>query len=290
MPWLQAETVAGQTDPQSIEDVLTELGAVAVWLRDAGNEPVLEPAPGETPGWSQTIVTALFPQEIQPVQLTDNLKSLLPEVELSFCIIKDRNWQDDWQSTLQPMQFGERLWVIPHEAPEPQDAVVVRMNPGMAFGTGEHPTTAMCLHWLAHQDLRNAAVLDYGCGSGLLAIAAAALGAAECGAVDIDPQALEATSHNALNNSCADSLVIVKPDALPTDKQYDVLIANILSGTLIELGPELRNWLKPGALLALTGILAHQAEEVCAGWSGWADLSVGDQKGDWVLLNGNKRG
>jgi len=290
MPWLQAETTAGQTDPQSIEDTLTAIGAIAVWLRDAGDEPVLEPAPGETPGWSETIVTALFPHDFVAEELAGCVNGLLPDVDLSFRIIADRDWQAEWQNTLQPMQFGERLWVIPHQAPPPEDAAVVRLQPGMAFGTGEHPTTAMCLHWLARQKLQHRAVLDYGCGSGLLAIAAAALGAANCAAVDIDPQALDATLSNALKNSCADRIAIVKPDALPADTQYDVLVANILSGTLIELGPVLRERLKQGAPLALTGILFHQAEEVTAAWSDWADLAVDDQTGDWVLLSGNKRG
>jgi ribosomal protein L11 methyltransferase len=290
MSWLQAETVAGQTDPQAIEEALTELGAVAVWLRDAGNEPVLEPAPGETPGWSETLVTALFPDELVADELANCLKGLLPDVELSFCTIEDKNWQAEWQSTLQSMQFGKRLWVVPHDAQQPDAAAVVRLEPGMAFGTGEHPTTAMCLNWLATQDLTEKSVLDYGCGSGLLAIAAVALGSAECGAVDIDPQALDATLSNAQNNSCAEQILIAEPDALPTDKQYDVLVANILSGILIQLGPVLREQLKPGAALALTGILAHQADEVCSAWSDWADLTIGDQDGDWVLLNGNKRG
>lgn len=290
MPWLQVKTAAGQRDPDTIEAVLGELGAVAVWLQDAGDEPVLEPAPGETPGWSETIVTALFTTDFAEDPLRAALTDRFPAVEWHFSRIEDQDWQAAFEQTLRPLQFGERLWVAPDGSTAPADAAVVTLAPGMAFGTGEHPTTAMCLNWLAGQRLDGLNVLDYGCGSGLLAIAAAKLGAAGCCAVDIDPQALDATKDNAVTNSVADRLVIVKPDAVPAGAQYDVLVANILSGTLIDLGPTLRDLVKAGAPLALTGILAEQAEGVAEAWSEWADLNVGDQDGDWVLLSGSKLG
>ena len=289
MAWLQVETAAGHTDPQSVEAALEELGAVAVWLRDAGDEPVLEPAPGETPGWSETIVTALFTTEFDEAALRATLADCFPGVEWHFSTVADRDWQAAFEQTLEPMQFGKRLWVVPDGATAPEGAAVVRLAPGMAFGTGEHPTTAMCLRWLGDQQLSGLQVLDYGCGSGLLGIAAVKLGAAGCCAVDIDPQALDASRENAVSNSVASQLIIVKPDAVPAGAQYDVLVANILSGTLIDLGPALCDLVRPGAPLALTGILADQADDVAAAWSGWADLNVGDQDGDWVLLSGSKR-
>ncbi len=289
MPWLQVETAAGQRNPQSLEDTFTELGAVAVWLRDAGDAPVLEPAPGETPGWPETLVTALFEDSGSEEALRGALQNALPDVELTVRRVGDRDWQSEWQQSLKPQCFGNRLWVMPDDADVPDNAAIVRLRPGLAFGTGEHPTTAMCLQWLTRQALQDCTVLDYGCGSGLLAIAALALGARHGCAVDIDPQALDATRDNARNNDCEEQLLIVKPDALPADSQYDVLVANILSGTLIELGPELRRLLLPGAPLALTGILAHQAETVRSAWAPWADLRVDDQTDDWVLLSGNKR-
>lgn len=288
MPWLQVETKAGQSDPSSLENALNELGAAAVWLRDAGDEPVLEPAPGETPIWPESIVTALFPAEVGQQALSLALAESFPDVEFSCTTVADRDWHAEFQQTLTPLSFGNRLWIIPDGSDAPDAAAVVRLAPGMAFGTGEHPTTAMCLNWLTRQRLDGAQVLDYGCGTGLLAIAAVMLGAAGCCAVDIDPQALAATLDNATSNNCAGQLVIVKPDAVPARAQYDVLVANILSGTLIELGPTLRDLVKPGAALALTGILAHQADEVAAAWAGWADLNVGDQDGDWILLSGHK--
>ncbi len=289
MTWLQVETAAGHSHPQNLEAAFTELGAVAVWFRDAGDHPVLEPAPGETPGWPETIVTALFAGDQTEALLRQSLEQALPGIALTLRSVADRNWQEEWQQSLQPRQFGKRLWILPEDSAPPANAAVVRLQPGMAFGTGEHPTTAMCLEWLAKQQLQGATVLDYGCGSGLLAIAALALGARECCAVDIDPQALAATQQNAANNGCQEQLLIVKPDAVPAAKQYDVLVANILSGTLIELATALRARVSKGAALALTGILAHQADEVAAAWSDWTQLSIADQQGDWVLLSGNKR-
>jgi ribosomal protein L11 methyltransferase len=288
MPWLQVETTLGQRHPQTLEDAFTELGAVAVWLRDAGDEPVLEPAPGETPGWSETIVAALFEDNGSAKVLHTALRNALPDIELTVRPVADRDWQSEWQQSLRPQRFGDRLWILPDDTDAPDGAAIVRLQPGLAFGTGDHATTAMCLKWLTKRSLQHHSVLDYGCGSGLLAIAALALGARHACAVDIDPQALDATRSNACNNDCEERLLIVKPDAVPTDTQYDVLVANILSGILIELGPVLRPMLRPGAPLALTGILAHQAETVRSAWAAWADLGVDDQIDDWVLLSGNK--
>jgi ribosomal protein L11 methyltransferase len=173
--------------------------------------------------------------------------------------------------------------------PAPPDGTVVRFSPGMAFGTGEHPTTRMCLEWLDALKPIGDAVLDYGCGSGLLAIAALKLGARRACAVDIDPQALEATRNNAIANACLDRLDIHYPEEIGGAQQYDVLVANILSGTLIQLGPTIRYLLQPGARLALSGILFHQAQDVCAAWQDWAELRVSARIDDWVLVTGHKR-
>jgi ribosomal protein L11 methyltransferase len=164
------------------------------------------------------------------------------------------------------------------------------MTPGLAFGTGEHPTTAMCLKWLESQPLSGCRILDYGCGSGLLAIASVALGADEACAVDIDAQALAATADNAEKNGCWEKLIVCCPEEIETGRQYDVLVANILSGTLIELGPLISKLLLPNARLALSGILKDQAEAVCAAWSDWAELAAAMQDQNWVLLTGRKHG
>ncbi len=298
MGWLQVATTAGQRQPEDLEAAFSELGAVAVWLSDAGDHPVLEPAPGETPGWPATIVTALFDDAQGEAALRRRLQQALPHIELTLQNIAEQDWQAKWQQSLQPRQFGAHLWVVPDGSlPDgtlatgkpPASAAVVRLQPGMAFGTGEHPTTAMCLEWLAWQRPAGKRVIDYGCGSGLLAIAALALGARACCAVDIDPQALTATRQNAARNDCLEQLFIVKPDAVPATTQYDVMVANILSGTLIELAGDLCQLIHGGAAVALTGILAHQADDVIAAWSEWASLSVTSQQDDWVLLSGTRR-
>jgi ribosomal protein L11 methyltransferase len=293
MPWLQLETEAGLQHPEALESVLEDLGAVAVSFRDAGDEPILEPAPGETPRWSSTIVTALFPADMQATDLTQALDGHIDSGQLRFSVIGDRDWHAEWRSTLQPLQFGNRLWVVPDDMSAPGTdaaAIFVYLSPGMAFGTGEHPTTAMCLEWLDGQVLTDASVLDYGCGSGLLAIAALSLGAPHVSAVDIDPQALEATRSNAANNSCLDRLIVDFPEEISDGRKYDVLVANILSGTLVELGPAIRDLMAPGARLALSGILAHQANQVRSAWSDWATLEVVRQTDEWVLLAGQKHG
>jgi ribosomal protein L11 methyltransferase len=290
MPWLQLQTVVGQQQPEVLELALEALGAVVVSFSDAGNEPILEPGPGETPPWSSTIVAALFPPDFNAEQLSEALAPLVEGSHLTFSIIEDRDWQAEWRSTLEPVCFGSKLWVVPEGQTAPRNGAIVSLSPGMAFGTGEHPTTAMCLEWLDGLPLENQAVLDYGCGSGLLAIAALALGAGYAKAVDIDPQALEATRNNADRNQCLDRLNVSFPEEISDARQYDVLVANILSGTLIKLGPEIRELLAPGARLALAGILAHQATEVKTAWEEWAKLEVSNQIDDWVLLTGQKHG
>ena len=290
MSWLQLETIIGQQRPETLEPVLEELGATAVWFRDAGEEPILEPKPGETPLWSATIVAALFPEDTDPEMLAAALQDVVEGSELSFTRIDERDWQADWQKTLRPLRFGDRLWVVPDGIAFNKPGIGVRMTPGLAFGTGEHPTTAMCLNWLESQPLSGCSVLDYGCGSGLLAIASLALGADEACAVDIDAQALAATRNNAEKNSCSEKLVVCCPEEIAAGRQYDVLVANILSGTLIELGPVISKLLHSNARLALSGILEDQAEAVCAAWSDWAALKTSMQDQNWVLLTGRKHG
>jgi len=290
MAWLQLETKLGLQHPELLEAALEELGAVAVWFRDAGNEPLLEPAPGETPLWSNTLVAALFPAGTNQELLTEKLADLLAGNPLHFSQVVDRDWHDEWQKSLQPARYGKRLWVVPAGSAAPPEGVIVHFSPGMAFGTGEHPTTRMCLEWLDTLRLDGNKVLDYGCGSGLLAIAALQLGTAHACAVDIDPQALEATRNNAAANACLDRLDVSYPEEISGLQQYDVLAANILSGILVKLGPAIRALLQPGARLALSGILIDQAPEVCAAWQDWADLRVSARIEDWVLLTGQKHG
>ena len=208
MNWQQFVMDLDGLDADAVEMVLERHGAQSVTLTDAGDRPVLEPAPGETPLWSQSRITGLFAADA-------DIDALIGDIETTFQIdrcpehrvetIADRAWEREWLKDFGPMQFGRRLWVLPGDAAAPDDAVTVRLDPGLAFGTGTHPTTALCLEWLDRLKLEGRTVLDYGCGSGILAIAALKLGAASAVAMDIDPQAVLATKDNATNNGVADS-------------------------------------------------------------------------------------
>ena len=290
MAWLQLETDLGSRELNTIEPLLEELGAVAITLKDGGNHPLLEPAPGETPVWPTVILTALFPEDMNEAGLINALHDQFSMDSLHFSRIEDQDWQANFERDLQPRLFGERLWITPEDSSSlPDGSIAVTMSPGLAFGSGEHPTTAMCLDWLEGLDLQGAEVLDYGCGSGILGLAAAALGAKSVLMTDIDPQALTATADNTSKNGLHDRVHIELATKIEYSVRYDILLANILSGTLIELGANLNKLMRPGARMAITGILADQAEDVCRAWSGWADMTVGKQINEWVLLTGSKK-
>ncbi len=290
MAWLQLETDLGQRDPQSVEPLFEELGAVAIMLRDADDNPLLEPAPGETPIWPTVILTALFTDDTTEQFLRTSLADTFNPDQLRFEHIGDEDWQANFEQTLSPQHYGERLWITPDQQTEvPAGHASIVLAPGMAFGTGEHPTTSMCLEWLAGLDLSGKRVLDYGCGSGILGLAAAALGAAEVMMVDIDPQALTASRENAVKNGLEGVVCIALPSKIEKSAPFDILLANILSGTLIELGPDLNGFMRPEASMAITGILEDQATQVSNAWSGWADMAVSMQVRQWVLLTGHKR-
>jgi ribosomal protein L11 methyltransferase len=208
---------------------------------------------------------------------------------LRFANIEDQDWQANFKQELKPRRFGQRLWVTPDDTQTlPAGSSALMLTPGLAFGSGQHSTTAMCLTWLDSLNLAGARVLDYGCGSGVLGLAAAVLDAESVCLTDIDPQALTAARDNAARNGLEAQVCIAPSGKIEDSVRYDVLVANILSGTLIELGPVLDGLMCPGARMAITGILADQAEQVCSAWSGWADMAVGNQVNNWVLLVGNK--
>jgi ribosomal protein L11 methyltransferase len=291
MAWLQLETSLNQGDIDVLEVRLEELGAVAITLQDAGDHPLLEPKPGETPVWPTVILTALFPDDLNEALLRSALSGNLNPDDLHFSHLQEQDWQAKFEHELKPMQFGERLWVIPDDNQSlPANSITLTLMPGLAFGTGQHATTAMCLTWLDGLELSAARVLDYGCGSGILGLAAAALGAGHVCMTDIDPQALDAARDNAARNDLTSPAHITPTDKIEKSVRYDILLANILSGTLIELGPVLDRLMCPGARMAITGVLADQADDVAAAWSGWADMTVTSQINKWVLLTGTKHG
>jgi ribosomal protein L11 methyltransferase len=290
VPHLQLTIDLGERDPAPYEDALFELGAVSVTLQDAADDPVLEPGPGETPLWPTVIVKALFDPDADPNTLGRALAEALPGAPLPrFETIADQAWERVWLEDFRPMRFGRRLWVCPGGLPAGDaGAIRIELDPGLAFGTGTHPTTALCLEWLDGQDLAGCAVVDYGCGSGILAIAAAKLGAAHVRAVDIDPQALIATRDNAVRNGVAGTLSITGDPAL-APRSADVLLANILAGPLVELAPRFAAALGPAGRLALSGLLPEQADAVTAAYRPWFHIDTNITRDGWVLLSGRRQ-
>lgn len=292
MPWLQVRLAITPEQAETYEDALLEVGAVSVTFMDAEDQPIFEPDLGTTPLWSHTHLLALFEANTDETALIAHLQLLcggsLPEHHVER--IEDQDWERSWMDNFQPMRFGRRLWIVPswHAAPEP-DAVNLLLDPGLAFGTGTHPTTALCLEWLDGQTLDNCSVLDFGCGSGILAIAALLLGAPQAVGTDIDPQALEASRDNASRNGIDPARF---PVYLPADlpqQPADVVVANILAGPLVSLAPQITALVKDGGRLALSGILAEQAEEVRAAYAGAFDLDPTATKDGWVRISGVKR-
>ncbi len=295
MPWIQLQIPADPDNADQLEDLLMEMGADAVSMEDAADQPLYEPDPGTTPLWSQTTVTGLFQSDRDIDQLCADVRDAwhqttqqtLPDIDVS--LVEDKDWERAWMDDFQPLKFGERLWIVPswHDAPDP-DAANLMLDPGLAFGTGTHPTTALCLEWLDGQDMTGKQVTDYGCGSGILGLAALLLGADHVVGVDTDPQALDASRENARRNGVADDrLSLYLPEAEPTT-QADVMLANILAQPLIGLAPHLAKLTKPGGDLVLSGILSHQAREVMAAYEPWFIMDEPEQREEWIRLTGRR--
>lgn len=292
MPWLQLSFAVPRAQAESYSLHLELAGALSITFGDAGDEPQLEPAPGEMPLWSQVTLMALFDCDPAAQELVARLASHLtaqlgtaPTVER----IEDQVWERVWLDTFKPTQFGRRLWVCPHgqSAADP-NAVVVALDPGLAFGTGHHATTALCLEWLDGAALRGKTVLDFGCGSGILAIAALKLGAAQALAVDHDPQALTATRDNAEANGVAAQLEIAAPEALSLTA-VDCVLANILAAPLIALAPQLLAALRPGGTLVLSGVLVEQVDAVRAAYAQELEWEPTRLRDGWALICGKKQ-
>jgi ribosomal protein L11 methyltransferase len=292
MPWLQVTFYSDRERAPLIEAALENAGALAVTLGDAADEPQLEPPPGTTPLWSRVTLTALFPDEPQALadaqSLSQSLAAVLtatPRIEP----LQDQGWERVWLKDFAPARFGRRLWICPRGQPAGDpDAVVVELDPGLAFGTGHHPTTALCLEWLDGADVAGKSVIDYGCGSGILAIAALRLGADRASAVDHDPQALEATRSNTQQNAVADRLLAFSPDDMPDDS-VDILLANILAGPLVELASRLATLVRPEGRIALSGILCDQLAQVEEAYDPWFELDAPRTKDEWAILSGRRK-
>ncbi|SFB81272.1 [LSU ribosomal protein L11P]-lysine N-methyltransferase [Marinospirillum celere] len=297
MSWLQIKTLVNPEQSAILEDWLLEAGACAITLTDAEDNPVFEPIRGTTPLWQATWITGLYDGQKDAQAMKKDIQQRWqatypdqPAPELHLEILEDKDWIREWMDSFSPIQMGQRLWVVPswHQPPEPK-AVNLMLDPGLAFGTGTHPTTALCLAWLDAQDLEGKNLLDFGCGSGILGIAGLLLGASQAWGVDIDPQALEASRQNSSRNGLAkDAFPVYYPERCP-ELQVDVLIANILAGPLIDLAPTLAAKVKPKGLLALSGILAHQAHEVIQAYQPWFDLDPIQSKDEWVRITGQRK-
>jgi ribosomal protein L11 methyltransferase len=288
--WLQLVFDSSREQAPHLEDLLLELGALSVTLQDNADEPVFEPGIGETPLWQATRVVALFDAQTEAEAIVATLgQQLKPLPGWRAEVVADQAWERAWMADFQPMRFGQRLWICPSWcAPPDPSGVILHLDPGLAFGTGTHPTTARCLEWLDAQPLQGCTVLDYGCGSGILAIAALLLGASSAVAVDNDPQALLATRDNAERNGIAPQrLHTCLPHEVPA-QTAQIAVANILAGPLQSLAPVLAALTAPGGRLALSGILGEQAEAVSAAYRPWFDMAAPLQSQEWVRLDGRK--
>ncbi len=282
-------------NPAHVEEIFSRHGASSITLTDAGDKPVLEPAPGETPLWRETRIAGLFSPDANLDELrADLLRSFglddLPANDVS--VLEDRAWEREWLNDFGPMKFGSRLWICPGDSSvDDHDAVVVRLDPGLAFGTGTHATTALCLDWLDGLNLQGTTVLDVGCGSGVLAIAALSLGCERAVAMDIDPQAIRATVENALNNDVRDHLMVTN-HSNGIAGEFDVVIANILAAPLIDMAALIAGHVNAGCLLALSGILSEQVDEVLEAYRPWIefDETVSREQGGqtWARLTGRR--
>ncbi len=290
MPWHQLTVYTPEAGAALIEEVLSALGAVSVTLQDGEDQPVFQVDPGTTPIWNKTEVVGLFefdaPMDIIVASL--RAEASLSDADSIFIEeVADTDWERVCMQDFKPMRFGDRVWICPSwEAPPVADAVNIMLDPGLAFGTGTHPTTALCLEWLDHQDLQGKIVIDYGCGSGILAIAAALLGAAQVIAIDNDPQAILASESNRdLNQVDAGKLSVHLP-GVADHPQADILVANILSGPLEELTPVLAALVKPDGRLILSGVLSQQTQSLMDTYQEFFSMLVPVTREEWVRVEG----
>ncbi|MBT3335914.1 MAG: 50S ribosomal protein L11 methyltransferase [Methylococcales bacterium] len=291
MSWKQLSVITDQQHAPALSDLFSQLGAVSVTYLDALDEPIYEPELGETKIWEQTRVVALFEMSVHAEVVELLVGQQFPRFSLKdwrLDILQDQVWERTWMAHFKPMLFGDRLWVCPsgseQESPE---TVCMTLDPGLAFGTGTHATTALCLEWLARYDLKDKIVLDYGCGSGILAIASVLLGANHVAAVDIDTQAITATKNNAAKNNIDSKIDCYLPDDCPAI-QADIVVANILANPLIEMVQPILTLLNSGGHIVLSGILSEQAGHVMEAYSPFCQLQEPVYEGDWCRIVGIK--
>lgn len=293
MRWLQVRTTVAKDQVQLAETLLESLGAVSVILDDAQDQALLEPLPGEMPLWDQVIVTGLFYEDSDVEQLQGFLSTQLPGANVRHDYLEEQVWERAWMDHYEPIQCGDRLWIVPEWLTPPDtNAINLMLDPGLAFGTGNHASTFLCLQWLDKQDLKGKVVIDYGCGSGILGIAALLLGAKQVYAVDLDPQAVLSTRQNAALNKVEDKIWTGLPEEFEQqfpDLQADVIVANILAGPLMYLAPTFAALAKPHALIAMAGIIEEQVEDLRQSYAKWFNLhTLGQREENWCRLSGER--
>ena len=298
MPWLELSLTLHATQQASIEAALEDLGALSITLRDANADTpderaIFEPGVGELPLWNEIVLLALFDSGADRSGLLHALADAAPDLapeRIAFREVEDQNWTRAWMDQFRPMRFGSRLWIYPSTIEPEGDpaAVVVHLDPGLAFGTGTHPTTALCLEWLDAIDVAGKTLIDFGCGSGVLAIAALKLGAVRAIGVDNDAQAIEASRTNAERNGVGDRLELYLPSDFP-QMQEQVFVANILAGPLADLAPQFAACTCTGGLIALSGILIGQEDELLARYGEWFDDLAVARREDWIRITGRRR-
>jgi len=291
MPWLQLKFETHPEQAERLSDLMTATGASAVTMQDAADQPLFEPPPGATPLWQQILISGLFEADANIEKILADITQALGDIPLPVWTLnplEDKDWVRAWMDDYQPMCFDNGLWIVPSTfTPPDPDAVNILLDPGLAFGTGTHPTTAMCLRWLGAHPPMNQSVIDYGCGSGILAIAACRLGANSALAVDNDPQALLATRDNAQLNQVADKIQVYLPDECPST-QVPLLLANILAGPLHTLARQFAQRVLTTGHIVLSGIIDSQAEDLIQQYSPWFEMEIYRQEEEWICLQGKR--
>ncbi|TVZ40034.1 ribosomal protein L11 methyltransferase [Alteromonadaceae bacterium 2753L.S.0a.02] len=292
MPWLQLRINTTRELAPRFEFALAKSGAMAVTLEDNADHPIFEPALGETPLWQETRITGLFEADIDTELTLSTVmqKAGVAEAQSHWHILEDKDWEREWMSHYAPIQCGDKFWICPSwTAPPDASAVNLMLDPGLAFGTGTHPTTFLCLQWLAQQNLTGITAIDYGCGSGILGIAALLLGAHSVIGTDIDPQAVLATQENVRRNTLdAQRFPVYFPEKCP-QQACDLILANILAGPLVELAPTLSKLLKVGGKLCLSGVLKTQQTALLDAYSPWLEIENISEKEEWICITGQRR-
>lgn len=291
MSWIQIQFSISKKQQKALENALSKSGALSLTYQDAADQPILEPELYQTPLWDEILLTALFEASIDAKQTLAQCERFfgqaLPPHRIE--ILEDKDWVREWMESYQPLQMGENLWICPSwREPVDKDAVNILLDPGLAFGTGTHPTTAMCLQRLATVDCQGKTVVDYGCGSGILAIAALLLGAKSAVGIDIDPQAITASRENARRNQIEDEhFSLYLPQNMPVIEPADIVLANILAGPLVELSTDIIRMVKPGGLLILSGLLSEQEESILQAYQ-QIEFSASMHTEQWLCMQGIK--